>query len=336
MDSVELLAPKPSKYFKYGTIISQGLARNCAITINPGIPKIKLNNKYDVFFAFCQFPKDLIHVDSIVGWKDHCKTSICWVSELWISEIDNYKTYLKILSKFDHVILHWSQSVKTINEVIGGKAFFSPLGIDAILFCPYPNPPQRLIDVYSIGRRSEKTHRSLMKMTEGNKFFYVYDSIIGDVVMDINQHRSLFANLAKRSRYFIVNPGKIDVPDETKSQSEIGNRYYEGAAAGNIMIGEHPKNEEFKKIFYWPDAVVHVPFSSDKIDEIINELDQQPQRLENIRRKNVMESLMRHDWAYRWETILKAAGLEPMPGLLERKKQLENLLKLAEKEKNDL
>jgi hypothetical protein len=37
---------------------------------------------------------------------------------------------------------------------------------------------------------------------------------------------------------------------------------------------------------------------------------------------------------HRWETILKIAGLEPMQGLLERKKQLENLSKLVEKEKN--
>jgi hypothetical protein len=166
-------------------------------------------------------------------------------------------------------------------------------------------------------------------MFEEGKIFYLYDSTIGNEVVDTFQHRYLFANLAKRSRCFIVNPGKIDVPEERENQSEIGNRYYEGAAAGTIMIGEYPENIEFKKIFYWPDAVMQLPFGSVKINEIINELDKQPERQEIIRRKNVLESLTKHDWAYRWEAMLKMAGLEPMPGLLERKKQLESLSMLV-------
>jgi len=326
---VEFLAPKPNSFFKYGTRISQKLASDFAIPFKPGIPKIKLNKDYELFFAFCQFPKDLIHLESMQGWKNHCKTSICWVSEIWLSEMNHFRYYLKLLSEFDHVILHWSQSVTQVNKLIGDKAIFLPLGIDAILFCPYPNPPHRFIDVYSIGRRSEETHRALIKMFEEGKIFYLHDSTIGNEVVDTFQHRYLFANLAKRSRYFIVNPGKIDVPEERENQSEIGNRYYEGAAAGTIMIGEYPENIEFKKIFYWPDAVMQLPFGSVKINEIINELDKQPERQEIIRRKNVLESLTKHDWAYRWEAMLKMAGLEPMPGLLERKKQLESLSMLV-------
>jgi hypothetical protein len=337
MDSVELIAPIPNKGFKYGTRIAQRLASDYKISFNPGIPKVKIKDDYDLFFAFCQFPNDLLHIESIEGWKDRCKTSICWLSEIWVSWIYKYGYYLKnILSKFDHVILHWSQSVNPVNEIIGRKCIFLPLGIDAILFCPYPNESQRFIDVYSIGRKSEETHRTLINMFERKEIFYIFDSINGQDVIDTNQHRLLFANLAKRSKYFIVNPGKIDVLEETKGQSEIGNRYFEGAAAGTIMIGEHPKNEEFKKIFYWKDAVIHLPFGSNKIQEIISEFDGQPRRQAEIRIKNVVESLMRHDWAYRWETILKTAGLEPMPGLLERKKRLENLSKLVENQKNIL
>ena len=337
MDSVKLLLPKPSNWFKYGTRIAQRLAVDYAISINPGIPKEKINEDYELFFAFCQFPRDLLHIESLGGWKDRCKTSVCWLSELWVAQFHKYRYYLKkILSKFDYVILHWSGSVKPLNDFIRVKTIFLPLGIDAILFCPYPERPQRFIDVYSIGRRSEKAHRTLIKMFEEKEILYLYDSIIGQDIVDTNQHRLLFANLAKRSKYFIVNPGKIDVFEETKGQSEIGNRYFEGAAAGTIMIGEIPQNEEFKKIFYWPDAVIHLPFVSNNVREILRNYDSQPQRLEEIRRKNVLESLLRHDWAYRWETILNIAGLEPLPGLLERKKQLENLAKLVgNEEKNN-
>ncbi len=36
-----------------------------------------------------------------------------------------------------------------------------------------------------------------------------------------------------------------------------------------------------------------------------------------------MQVLRRHDSVYRWEQILRAAGLEPLPQLQERKRMLE-------------
>jgi hypothetical protein len=325
MDSVDMIAPEPTGFFKYGTRIAQRMAADYGVAFNPGVPKKKISKSYDLFFAFCQFPRDLLHVESLLGWKDHCKTSICWLSEMYQHQTHTYRYYMDILSKFDYVILNFSQSRQAINEVIGEKTVFFPLGIDAILFCPYPDEPKRVIDVYSVGRRSEKTHNTLLHMFSENKILYIYDSIVGSRIYNTEQHRFLFANLAKRSRYFIVNPGKIDVPGERRTQSEIGNRYYEGAAAGNIMIGDHPKNEEFYNIFHWPDAVIPLAFDSENIEEIIMELDRQPERQKEIREKNVYESLTKNDWAYRWENILKMAKLEPMHGLLERKEKLLHL-----------
>ena len=331
IDSVEFLSPQPSRWFQYGTRIASRLARSYAITINPGIPKTKIEQSYDLFFAVCTFPKDLLNLTGIQGWSDHCKTSICYLNEIWVAEMYKERCLLKILSKFDYVIVNCSQTVDAINEVIGGKSFHLAPGIDAILFCPYPEVPQRVIDVYSIGRRSEETHRALMKMVKEHKIFYVYDTRIGSEVFNTDEHRLLLANMAKRSRYFIVNPGHIDRPDRTGGQSEISFRYFEGAASGTIMIGEHPKSEEFGKLFNWLDAVIHLPFGSDKIKTIIKELDRQPDRQEKIRRNNMVQSLLRHDWVYRWETILETAGLKPMPELLERKKRLRDLSNIIEK-----
>ena len=137
----------------------------------------------------------------------------------------------------------------------------------------------------------------------------------------------LLANVAKRSRYFIVNPGKIDQPDVRGNQIETSNRYYEGAASGAIMVGERPKNEEFERLFDWPEAVIQLPYDSCDIDTVIKDLDGDPERQDRIRRTSVAQTLMRHDWVYRWEAVLKTVGLEPMQGVLKRK---ERLRKLAE------
>src|SRR5207245_9603073 len=104
------------------------------------------------------------------------------------------------------------------------------------------NPPKRVVDVDSIGRRSEITHRRLLRMVAKNGIFYLHDSISGDQAIDSKEHRALVARVAKRSRYFIVNPGLIDRPEIRGNQIEIGNRYFEGAASGTIMVGERPNN----------------------------------------------------------------------------------------------
>ena len=93
------------------------------------------------------------------------------------------------------------------------------------------------------------------------------------------------------------------------------------------MVGERPKNEEFERLFNWPEAVTQLPYDSCDIDMVIKALDADPERQDRIRQTSVVQALMRHDWVYRWEAVLKTVGLGPMQGVLERR---ERLRKLAE------
>lgn len=324
IDSAEILAPRADLLNLRHTIAKQ-LAFHAPVFPNPGIPAIKIKAHYNLFLAICGFPADLLMVNSVSNWKDTCDLSICLIDELWAKEIRHYRHFLRILEKFDVVMLYYSRSVDALSRQVGRRCVFMPPGIDTLLFCPWPEPPGRVIDVYSIGRRSEATHQQLLKMARDGGFFYLHDSIAGDRAMNLIDHRVLLANIAKRSRYFMVNPGLIDRPDIRGDQIEIGNRYFEGSAAGSILLGEQPANAEFAKLFDWPDAVIHLPYDSRDIDSIIHELDQQPGRQETVRRNNVAQALMRHDWVYRWEAMLKIAGLEPMPQLLDRKERLRRL-----------
>jgi hypothetical protein len=240
------------------------------------------------------------------------------------------KGHLKILSQFDYVLLNCSGSVKAVQELICKPCFCIVPAVDMMHFCPYPNPPVRSIDVYSMGRRSEITHQALLKMAEGGKFFYLYDTIKVMETQYPAQHRSLVANIAKRSRYFIVNVAKINRQSETQGQVEAGFRFFEGAGAGTVMIGEIPENEIFRKNFDWPDAVIYMHYDEENIPEILAELDSQPARLEKIRKNNVIHSLLRHDWVYRWRYILNITGLEPTAAMVARENRLRELAKIVE------
>jgi len=321
IDSAELLAPRVDPSSRRASLATR-LAYHAPVTLNPGIPKLSAKGRYDLLFTICGFPQDLIMFDAVGNLRDVCGTSVCLVDELWIKDMAKHRHFMRILAKFDVVMQYHSGTVKRLSEAIGRKCVYLPPAVDTLLFSPYPEPPERVVDVYSIGRRSHVTHQKLLDMARESGLFYLHDTIGGSQAINQSEHRALFANVAKRSKYFLVNPGKIDEPEQTGRQVEFGYRYFDGAAAGAIMLGEIPDNEVFPKLFDWPDAVIRLPYDSRDIDTVIKTLDDDPTRQDRIRRTGMAQSLLRHDWAYRWEAILEAVGLEPMPGMAQRKDRL--------------
>ncbi len=325
IDRADVWAPQRRGSFHLRKRVAYRLMSHFSIPSNPGISKIHLNRPYDLFFAICSFTTDLVELAFDTTWKDWCRTSVCLIDEIWLTQLKEQEKYLRLLSHFDHVLLYYSGSVSAVGQLTGRPCSYLPPGVDAIRFYPYPNPPQRVVDVYSYGRRSAQTHKKLLEMAAARRIFYIYDTTVGGRAISSQEHRSLLRNISQRSRFVIVNPGLIDQPHIRGNQIEIGNRYFEAAAAGAIMIGETPANSEFSKLFGWSDSVVHLPFDSDEIDKIIEKLDGDPMRQSEIRRTGMTESLLRHDWTYRWETILRIAGLDACEGLLARKQRLQRL-----------
>jgi len=307
------------------------------IYANPGLRKVRLTKGYDIFIAVCETYKDLLSVNAIEGWEDKCRTSICLIEEMWAASIPQYKYWLHALNRFDHIFLGCRGSVKALSDALGRPCHWLSGAVDAFRFSPYPNPPARVIDVYSIGRRWEGIHRSLLEAAQRKEIFYVYDTFSGSGagVYNPQQHRDLFANTAKRSRYFVVAPGKMDAVDETNGQVEVGHRYYEGAAAGAVLIGQAPNCEAFREMFPWPDAVVEIqPDGSDVLD-VLRHLDSHPERTASIGRRNASESLLRHDWVHRWKEMFRVAGIEPSPAMQDRELRLQDLAALVNSSEKD-
>jgi hypothetical protein len=273
-----------------------------------------------------------MYVNAIDGWQERCKTSVCWLDEIWTADIPICRDLLRALRRFDHVFLNTMGTAGPLSDFIGRQCHPLPTATDTTRFSPFPNPPDRSIDVYSIGRRWDGVHKALLRAASEDGLFYVHDSYKGIAKMepiDFKEHRDLYANLAKRSRYFIVSPAKMNRPEETRGQVEIGYRYFEGAAAGAVLIGQVPDCEPFRELFPWPDCVVEMrPDGSDTLD-VLTDLNSNPARVRAISRRNAAQSLLRHDWIHRWKTIYRRAGVEPSPGMTAREAHLQDLASAA-------
>jgi len=297
------------------------------VFLNIGFQPIHLSKEYELFIAVCGSWQDLLHINAIKNWKDKCRKSICWIDELWSADLPLSKSWLPAFKKFDHVVIGLKGSVHAVTDAIGRQCHFVPAGVDAIRFTPYPKPPPRVIDVYNIGRRWEGIHETLRNLAASNNIFYVYDTFDGSMAetFDHRQHREAYANFAKRSRYFIVFPAKMNKPETTLGQMEIGYRYFEGSAAGAVMIGQAPDCESFRTMFDWPDSVIEIQPDGSDVEVVLSGLESNPERLREISRRNAIEALLRHDWVYRWKQILGIAGLKPSPSMGERERHLKKL-----------
>ena len=331
VDNVDLINLAPTKPIE---ALSQKIVKKSAQYISPLTKvspplnnQISLEKEYDLLFVILDFPYNVININLLQQWRKKCKVAVCYVIELWQTELDKFKNYLTFLENFDFVFLGHSQILKETQDIIRKPCAYLAPGVDAIKFRPPSLYSDRSIDLCSMGRRSQVTHEALLELTQNQDFFYHYDLLnSADTHTNHHQaHRIFNANILKQSRYFIAHHAKVNCLEQTGGQIEIGYRFFEGAAAGTVMLGKAPKNDVFEQYFGWDNAVIPMEFDEPNIDKIINNLDNEPELLTKIRSDNVRYSLLQHDWVYRWQAVLKETGLAPTEKLEQRKNNLQQL-----------
>jgi hypothetical protein len=322
---------KVTKSRRFGDFISQHFISDC---------RFQLQKNHTLFIPTFNNLFELFALKSVAEWRDRSRYAACYINEVWEDWLqDKDCEYLiELLKDFDHIFVGLYHGVELLSELTGKPCTYLPIGVDALKFCPNPKQKHpRNIDICNIGRRSDITHRALLEMASQEDLFYYYDTIsTGGVVNAAKQttfnvknpaeHRLLLSNLLKRSRYFIANRAFVNDPERTRGNYEIPSRFFEGAAAGTVMIGDAPNTEVFKEYFGWEDSVIRVAFDAPQIAEVIAELDAQPERVADIRRNNAINALLKHDWLHRLQAIYTTFDLPPSAEMMQRSAQISELV----------
>ena len=309
---------------------SPGLAETVIAKHGTPLPR----SSYDLFLPVFNHPHELFALSTIRGWRKRCRVAACYLCEAWEGQLPGY--LLELLREFDHVFVGVLSSVEAVARMCRRPCTYLPMGVDTLRFHPSMDERSRSIDVCGIGRRSPVTHAALVDMARQKNLFYYYDTLharpVGGFVKNLTfrvnnarEHRLLLSNLLKRSRYFVANRAWADDPSHTSGKDEIAARFYEGAAAGAVMIGEPPRSDDFREQFGWTDSVIPIPFHAPDVARVIAELDADPARISRARRESVANSLLRHDWVYRLKQILETVGLEPSEEIKLREAKLRDL-----------
>jgi hypothetical protein len=311
-------------------------SRTLAQAVTPPLNVPPLTREYELFLPVFNHPFELFALATVPDWRSRCKVAACFISELWAHELPDY--LLELLAQFDHIFVGIKHPVEDVARIVGRPCTYLPLAADVLRFAPYPNPPHRGIDICNIGRRSAVTHAQFLRLARERRIFYYYDTVRASgergkqmtfSVGNAAEHRLLLASLLQRSRYYIANRARVNEPESTVGKEEISGRFYEGVAAGAVLLGEPPRSDHFRAQFDWEDAVIRLPFDSPDAVAILESLDADPGRLARIRRENVQQAALRHDWVHRLRTVYETVGLRPTPRMLAREERLRELAAMA-------
>ena len=71
-------------------------------------------------------------------------------------------------------------------------------------------------------------------------------------------------------------------------------------------------------------------FDSANVADVLRELNRDPERLEEISRRNVHFSALRHDWVHRLQAVFSTLGLAPTASMQQRENRLNALAELTQ------
>lgn len=272
-----------------------------------------LDEPYDVILVVVDNPWQLHILNQLNGWQGHPAKRVCYLTEFWPSELERWRLKKEPFENFNHVFVGLSEGVKGLQEQIDRPCTFLPLGVNTCLFSPGSETIRRCIDINYIGRRLPELHSALIKDARIKNYFYYFDTAKNQklFVEDHNEHRSMYAQLLKRSVFSFAFPAKSNVSSVTGGIEEIGGRYYEFAASGVAIIGKIPNNPYFSEYFGWQDSVIQIPSIKENTLTFLINLLVEPALISDISRRNVVNSLRKNDWAYRWLSIVETLGFKP-------------------------
>jgi hypothetical protein len=306
--------------------------------------KQPLNEPCDFFFATFNGVFELFTLMALGDWRKNCSHAACYITEVRTNNFPECEYLLEFLRDFDHIFLGTRQCVDQVASLTGKPCSYLPISADTLRFCPFDWQARPMIECSNLGRRSAITHKALLNYARSQNLFYYYDTASISNVVNAKQqqtfmvknpaeHRILLANLLKNSRYFIANCSRAN--ESQVAYSEISSRFFEGAAAGTVMLGKAPDTAEFHHNFDWPDAVIPIPFDCPDIAEIIQSLNHQPERLDVIRRQNVSQAMLRHDSVHRLQQIFDCLGLAPTSKMLKRVDSLKEMAQSIHRQQSE-
>jgi Glycosyl transferases group 1 len=218
----------------------------------------------------------------------------------------------RTVRQFDQLFVPGRLAVKQFADYYRVPVAYLPIAADVRQFGSMQS--NRPITVNAYGRQHPGHVEALSVAYNTNHSSRSLHHTSQFVMRDIlhrRQYRTHFWKILTMSCITLAYDLKLVDPDERRLPfSIVAQRWFEGLAAGCVVVGYRPRCPEADEILTWKDATLECPEDPGKFLQFIDDLLSDPSRLETIRISNFTNMLHAHDWGYRIVEMFAAMAIQ--------------------------
>lgn len=269
-------------------------------------------------------PWDVPLLERLRVLRRQAETISLWLPEVWPTQLSDPRIRFEGYAMIDHLFLGVPETMEPFRAIAPTtEVHYVPPATDVVALGGGAIDGPRSIAVLGIGRRQPEQHLRILDWAATNDEFYLYDTVSGKA-HDWRAHRRALADWYRHANIAICNYGKHDQPNLIGGLRVLPGRFFEGMAAGAVMIGMPPSIEEQRRLLEVD--IVESTETTDLVTLLDKYLD--PATARPIRIRNMALACRGHDWSHRWRAIFNHIGL-PVPAGLDRR--IESLAREAER-----
>ncbi len=221
---------------------------------------------------------------------------------------DRISSFHRTINQIDHIFIGLRGGIDSYTNRFKPPVTFVPLAADVLQFGSCSG--SRCITVNGYGRQQASRELALSQSFNtagsGRLFYHTSHTEFGRI-RDYRAHRRLFWQLLASSQILLAEDPLVANKPAGKTPfpfSFVGQRWFEGLAAGCVIVGSRPSCSEASHLLDWEDATITPPADEAEFIPFLDTLLADHQRMQSIRLRNHMEALSRHDWRHRLHTML--------------------------------
>jgi hypothetical protein len=211
------------------------------------VPKAPCELRADVLWVILMGPENFT-LDLYRGWDQHVGTKILYIFDTMEQHIPCIRRVLDA-THWDLVITSFHGARELLEEHTQRRWHVVAQGVKLDRFTSAP-PAEKIVSFCSYGRRVDRVHHAIAEFCRTSERHYEY-STAGSLrpKLDPREPYDQYAWHLNHSVFNVSWPVERTHPDRVSSFSPVTCRWFEAAAAGNIVIGEAPQDPTFGHFF---------------------------------------------------------------------------------------
>lgn len=260
---------------------------------------------------------------ALPAWRSLAPVFVAYVYEIWPAWLPGAAPVVEaVVDHLDHVFVGIRSGAEALQAVTSTSVSFVSPAVDVLAVEAVSAVDDRRIDVANRGRRDPHQHQVLADWARRTGAFYEFDTLRDGAVVDALEHRRHYYAQTARSRAFIANPARFDLPQLSAGVQEVGLRYLEALACGTVLVGDHPPGSHCRRVLGDPPGMVELPTGVGARRADLDALLADADTLHRLGLANRAAALDHHDVVHRWEEMAAALGIGPTVGVDARRAAL--------------